>query len=188
MAAGRSHRRDSAQIARACVVLWDLSVHAEASSRPSFPSDTNLLVAACVARIRETARLDDDAVLPPLPVVMPRRGVVILTKSDMAGSAVGTTGQESGACGTRAGDALRRGRELAPTQRVSRPGAQGSAKRSRWALTLCGFVAGFAASAAFIASPLAHRPGVERVTHSARAHASHAAHATVNAVSTLFKR
>lgn len=168
-------------------------MHAQAS-RPDFSSDTNILVETCLARVRETARLDDDAVLPPLPVVMPRRDVVMLTKKEMAGSAPRSgplqNGQESGACSAGTGDALRGGRH-APTQRVSRPGnlkVPTRSSRSWWALALCGFVAGGAASAAFFVSPVAQRPGVERVTRAARTHASHAAEVTLNATGSFFKR
>ena len=61
----------------------EVRAHATASSS-GFPSDTNLLVDACIARVRETARLDDDAVLPPLPMVAPRRDVVIFRKEQIA--------------------------------------------------------------------------------------------------------
>jgi hypothetical protein len=44
---------------------------------------------------------------------------------------------------------------------------------------LCAFVAGVAGGAAFIVSPAGQRPEVQRVTHSARTHATSAAHATI---------
>ena len=131
-------------------------MYAEAS-RPSFPSDTNLFVDACVAQIREVARLESTVVLPPLPVVAPRRDVVIMTKAETPAVP------------------CRPERELKATQLVARPS---TAMPSRWPMAMCGFVAGAAACAAFLVSPVGHRPSVERATHAVRAHASHAAHAT----------
>ena len=115
---------------------------------------------------------------------------MILTKSDIAGRAsaiamAGTVGMDSGGPAAGAGDALRC-RELAtPAQRVSRPS---DARGARVAIMLCAFIAGGFASMAFLASPAAHRPGVERVTHAARAHVGHAADATIHAASSLFTR
>jgi hypothetical protein len=142
-------------------------------------SSTHLLIDACIAAVRETARLDDDAVLPPLPVVAPRRDVVILTKSDMAGSAAGfaasSTPDET--AGDAIGEKQDRSRKLPTvTLRVSRRSDR--ARGSRWALILCALVAGSFASASFLASPVGHEPSVVRVRDGARAHASHAVEAT----------
>ena len=144
-----------------------LQAHPSYPSSSGFPSDTNLLVDACIARVREAARLDDDAVLPPLPVVTPRRPVVVLTKSDQAGIAASA----------RARDAERTSRDK-PTTLSS---ARVSRKRpSRFPMMICGFVAGAAACIAFLSSPAGHRPSVERARDAASAHASHAAHATAS--------
>jgi hypothetical protein len=138
-------------------------MYAEAS-RPRLPSDTDFLVDACLAQVREVARLDDELVLPPLPVVVP---VAILTKSDTCA------------------EAFKRS-VLPPTQLVPRSSLSASAatrapagkRPSRWPMALCGFIAGAAACAAFLASPAGHRPGVVRVTHSIQTHATSAAHST----------
>lgn len=145
------------------------------SSHSGFPSDTNLLVDACIARVRETARLDDDAVLPPLPRVAPRCDVVIFSKEQTAGSA-GAKGLASSTPGATAGDELGGGASRsAITQLVSRRRGSG---RSRWAIALCAFVAGAFGTAAFLASPVGREPSVLRATSAARSHASAAAHAT----------
>src|SRR3954454_10483041 len=104
------------------------------ASYSGFPSDTNLLVAACIQRVREEARLDADAVLPPLPRVMPRRDVVILTRSEVASGAGAGMRTGHGAPGAEAGDALRTSRALATTQCVSRLSPKRGLKTSRWAL------------------------------------------------------
>ena len=127
--------------------------------RPSFPSDTGLLIDACIARVREAARLDDDAVLPPLPLLAPRREVAIFTRNEMA---VAT-------------DAAARKTREASTESIARPKAK---KRARWPLALCGFLAGAFACAAVLASPVGRRPDVAHATEAARGHAVSAMHAT----------
>ena len=144
-------------------------------------SDTSLLVEACIARVREVAQLDDDVVLPPLPVVAPRRDVVILTKKDTAGSAAGWPASRTP--GASAGDALGASLEL-DVQRIS-PRSAPRRTTSRLALVLCGLVAGAFASAAFLASPFGHVPAVLRATTAARSHASDAARAVAQAASSI---
>lgn len=133
------------------------------SSHSGFPSDTNLLVDACIARVRETARLDDDAVLPPLPRVAPRRDVVMFRNKSSA-----TAGGELGAVAAR-------GAVTQLASRRSRP----SSPRSRWAVALCALVASAFGTAAFLGSPVGRAPAVVRATDAARAHVGAAAHATV---------
>lgn len=136
-----------------------------ASSRLSqcdFPSDTFRLVDVCVERVRLAARLDDDAVLPPLPVVAKRRDVLILEKSAVIGSLAG----DGRAPPATAGSAVRSRRDVPTARRASRrPRAD-----SRGALVMCAVVALVAASAAFLASPLGRAPSVVHVTEAARGH------------------
>ena len=141
-------------------------MRAEISSCDFFPSDTHMLVESCIARVRVAARLDDDAVLPPLPQVTPRRDVVIFTKSQTEAARGGPSGSSATVLAVLPAPA-------APPQRRS----------GRWAFRLCALVAVAAASAAFLASPAGHRPGVERVTRAARLHVSNTAHATLALVS-----
>lgn len=139
-------------------------VRAEISS-PGYPSDTHLLVESCIARVRAAACLDDDAILPPLPVVAPRRDVVVFTESQTVLAAAAPVAAAVVVAPSP------------PPPRVTR--------RGNWPLLFCAFVAGVAGGAALLASPAGQRPGVQRVTHSARAHASHAAQATMTLVSSL---
>jgi hypothetical protein len=147
-------------------------VRGHAISSSGFPSDTNMLVDACIARVRETARLDDDAVLPPLPRVAPRRDVVIFSKDQTAGSAAGSAARSTPEDAT-AGD--ERGGRSDVTKLVSRRSGSG---RSRWALAFCAMVAGAFGTAAFLGSPAGRAPSVVRATSAARAQMSAAAHAT----------
>ena len=146
-----------------------------------FPSDSSLLVEACVARVRELARLDEDVVLPPLPRVAPRRDVVILTKMDAAGRAAGWPASESPVAS--AGDALGASVELV-VERVS-PRSALPGRTSRGALTACALVAVGFGCAAFLASPAGHEPKVVRAVSIARAYASDAAHSAVEAASAI---
>jgi hypothetical protein len=148
-------------------------VRGHAISSSGFPSDTNMLVDACIARVRETARLDDDAVLPPLPRVAPRRDVVIFRKDQTAGSAAGSAARSTPEDAT-AGDERGGGRSDV-TQLVSRRSDSG---RSRWALGFCALVASAFGTAAFLASPAGHAPSVVRATSATRAQMSAAANAT----------
>ncbi len=141
-------------------------MRASYASSSGFPSDTSLLVDSCLAQVRKTARLDDDPVLPPLPAVTRRREVVMFTRSEVAGIAAGS-----------AADASASERARAATQLVARPSsirARSRATGSRWALLACTFIASTCASAAFLASPMGHKPAVVRVVDAAHARASHA--------------
>lgn len=127
---------------------------------------------ACIARVREVAGLDEDVVLPPLPLVAPRRDVVILTKNDLAS----------------AGDALGASTSL-DVERISprsdgRPAASARAPKraSRAPLFFCALVAVAFGGAAFLESPAGKAPSVVRVTSAVRAHASHAGHAVAAVV------
>ena len=154
-------RAVGARVTEARGVLQRVAMRAHSPSSSGFSSDTNLLVEACIAKVREAARLDDDAVLPPLPRVAPRRGVVIFAKHQMADSAAARAGASP--------------RSLTSTQCV--PQRSGRA-RSRWAVAFCAMVASAFGAAAFLVSPLGHTPPVLRATTAACAHASAAAHAT----------
>ena len=134
-----------------------------AISTPGLPSDTFQLVDACIAHVRSAAHLDDAAVLPPLPELPPRRDVVTFTKSQ--------TGVVVAASSARAAPPV----AVASPRRATR----------RWPLFLCAFVASVAGGAAFIASPVGHRPAVQQVTSSARVHATAAVSATTAWVSSL---
>lgn len=146
-----------------------------------FPSDSSLLVEACVARVRELARLDEDAVLPPLPRVAPRRDVVILTKKDTAGRAAGWPASVTPVAS--AGDALGASFEL-DVERIS-PRSGVPRRTSHAALVLCALVAVGFASAAFLASPAGKDPAVIRATTVARAYASRAAHAVAHVATAI---
>lgn len=121
-----------------------------AISSAGFPSDTHQLVDACIARVRSAAHLDDEAVLPPLPKLTPRRDVVVFTRSQ--------TGVAAAA--------------KAATVAVAAPTAVARHRAQRWPLLLCAFIASMSAGAAFMVSPAGHRHAVQQATTSARVHAT----------------
>ena len=134
-----------------------------AISSPGLPSDTFQLVDACIAHVRSAAHLDDDAILPPLPQLPPRREAVVFTKSETGVVVAASSAREA---------------PVAPAPSVRRPAR-------RWPLVLCAFVASVAGGAAVVASPVGHRPAVQHVTSSARAHATAAVSATTAWVSSV---
>lgn len=150
-----------------------MSAHAIDPSDSGFPSDTNLLVDACIATVRQAARLDDDAVLPPLPKVAPRRDVVIFTKGETASAR------------RTANDVVDVTDIAILEEDAEQPARARRSSRSRWAVVLCALVATAFGAAAFLGSPAGqpfarrHAPAVRHATTSARAHASAAARATV---------
>lgn len=119
-----------------------------------FPSDTNMLVATCIARVREAAGLDEHPVLPPPPVVAPRREVAVIAAADVV--------------------AASRAPAPSPSRASTPPRA-----RTRWPLLACIFVAATAAGAAVFASPVGRHPAVSHATHAAEARAGSAVAATV---------
>jgi hypothetical protein len=138
------------------------------SSHSGFPSDTNLLVDACIARVRVAARLDDDAVLPPLPRVAPRRDVVMFSNAAAL----------AGALGAAAVARARARADRTPEAPVVSRRRSSSSPRSRWGIAVCALVASAFGTAAFLGSPAGRAPSVVRATDAAYAHASAAAHAT----------
>lgn len=121
-----------------------------------FSSETGLFIEDALKRAREVARLDDDPVLPPLPVTMPRSKVVRIATKDMPWKpAPSSTSVATPVSGIR-------------------PKAQ--RRSARWPLAVCAFVASIFAGAAFMSSPLGARPEVRRVVEVSKAKTMNAVH------------
>lgn len=146
-------------------------MNAYSSPSPSGSSDVFEIADGCIERVREVAGLDAIDVLPPLPVVAPRREVVMLLQSDVA----------DGSAHRPPGAATSHARELVTTHRTKRPTPPGSG----WAIALCALLAVGAAGASFLVSPMGHEPSVVRVTEAARLHARHAVRAVVATASAI---
>ena len=130
-------------------------------------SDTFKLVNACIARVRATAGLDDDVVLPPLPRPTRPRDVAVLTRSQAEAAAAAART----AAGARAAELA-----LAPIPRAGGPG--------QWLLRLCALIVVATGTAAFVASPAGHRAGprTQAMTDAARAHATTAVKAVIELI------
>jgi len=130
--------------------------------------DTNALVDHCIAQIRETARLDDHPVLPPPPAPMPRRDVVVFAPSALAIPSPTAIVKSAAA----ANDVASRAAPAEPRRKDP----------ARWPVRLCALVAIASGAAAFLTSPIGHRPEVTRVTRLVRAEVVHAAGVAVDLV------
>jgi hypothetical protein len=123
-------------------------------------SETGIFIQKALEQVREVACLDLEPVLPPAPPPLPRRRVANfepLPLTPMAAIAE-ITGKplESGVR-----PVVRKNAQLETVHVRRRTFA-------RWPLFLCAFVAAGFAGAAFVSSPLGHKPAVERVTSSIR--------------------
>lgn len=128
-----------------------------------FPSDTNMLVDACIARVREAARLDDHPVIPmvlppPLPRKERRHDVIMVPASEIP--------NPERIVATRA---ARNAKTVMTGARLAVASTPAAARAIRWPVVLCALIAFAAATASFLASPVGKRPEVQRVT-SAVAH------------------
>jgi len=141
---------------------------------PELGSETRALVAACLASVREVARLEDAVVFPPLPAPAPRREVVVFQKGQLAIPTPGTIVRESS--GKTGKNASANASASATTQKTAR------SRASRWPVVLCAVVALASATAAFYASPAAERTGAARVTRSAAGWIARTAAAAASAV------
>lgn len=123
------------------------------------------LVAACLHSVRELARLDDDPVLPPPPPPLAlRREVVVFSAKDSAKIHDRFTTRRT-ARWTEVNIPIDVDLEPLHAEPTKKVGAQRAKKpSSALALVLCGLVAGVAAGAAFLASPMGERPDVQRTT------------------------
>jgi hypothetical protein len=142
------------------------------------PSETNMLVDACIKRVRAAAHLDEDPVLPPLPVMTGRREVVVLAKSDIP---IPSASEIVAAAGPKNEDAKKGGAANVETFRVVR-------RSVKWPVYICAFISATAASFSFFASPLGQRPDVRRVTTIVRVEANAAAHRAVDLVRGLHEQ
>jgi hypothetical protein len=149
---------DSARIVWARGVLEGASEEEAAmdATIDGLESETGLLIESALEGVRAVARLDDDPVLPPLPVAPPRRNPVPPPCGELPRP--------------RAPASL--GSQM-PTVKV-RP--QKAARGVRWPIVCCAFVASVAGGAALMASPLGARPSVRHAVIVSRSETVRALH------------
>jgi hypothetical protein len=125
------------------------------------PSDSQILVDACVARVREAARLDDEPVLPPPPSSAPRE-IVVLSSADLVDlPSARSIAEVAGRANAKEGGVAVRPRSAARAQ--------------RWPVVLCGLVAFAAAFASWATSPPG-KPSFERAAQATRGEVARAAY------------
>jgi hypothetical protein len=160
-------------------------------------SESHILVEACLASVRAEARLDDEPVLPPLHVLLdsnrastrflvgsstqhlptPEAIVKSVWRVNRA-SVVDCTANVAPLSRPHA-DVRSSSRRDVSTDRKPKS----LARRMRWPVFLCGFVAGIFGGMALMKSPIGKTPAVQRVLKSTHRHASSAYAATAAAKS-----
>lgn len=137
------------------------------------------LVAACLQSVRELARVESERVPDelnpflaprahrPLPKVVPRREVIVFSLVETAKIHDRFTTANTARWNDIDIPIEVDLQPLAPVRTEPTKKTTATPKRpsSALALMLCGMVAGVAAGAAFLASPMGHRPDVQRTTH-----------------------
>jgi hypothetical protein len=124
------------------------------------PSDSQILVDACVARVREAARLDDEPVLPPPPSSGPRE-IVVLSSADLVDlPSARSIAEAAGRANAKEGVAVR---------------PRSAARVRRWPVALCGLVAFAAAFASWATSPPG-KPTFESAAQATRGELARAAY------------
>jgi hypothetical protein len=141
-----------------------------------FTSETGMLIEGALAQVRATARLDDDPVLPPLPVVAPRTKVIVLKKADVPWPSVSVKTPPTPTPTVSASQM-----PTVNVRDVKKPGV-------RWPIVACAFVACVFAGAAFMSSPAGARPGVRNVVNVSKAKSVGAYHAVATVVTSVVHR
>jgi hypothetical protein len=137
-------------------------------------SETGLLIEDALKGVREAARLDADPVLPPLPVLAPRRDVVVFKRD-----AIPWPRPTPAASMTPVPVA---GASQMPTVKVRDMKPK---RRSGFPIVLCAFVASIAGGAAFMASPLGARPEVRHAVDATRVETVKAFHVAASFASRI---
>jgi hypothetical protein len=133
------------------------------------PSDSNILIDACLASVRKNAGLDNEPVLVPLKRLLeadaPKHVVVgpsvrelptaeKIVRSAAKASTLPTASKEA----------------VAQRDVTTAPSMHKLTRRIRWPVFLCGFVAGVFGGIAVMKSPVGQKPAVQSVVHKAQSH------------------
>lgn len=151
-------------------------------SPESDQSDSRILIEACLARVRQDAGLDAEPVLPPLDVLLgkresaPRDRVLVRPSSQQLPSAEAIVKASVRPA-------------AAPTAKIDRNDTTSTfARRMRWPVLLCGFIAGISGGAAVMKSPIGQKPAVQHLVEKAQGHLEAAYAVTVATTSRLVNR
>ena len=151
-------------------------------SPESDQSDSRILIEACLARVRQEAGLDVEPVLPPLDALLgksdapPRDRVVVSPSAQQLPSAEAIVKASVRPAAVT-------------TAKIDRPDTTKTlARRLRWPVLLCGFVAGISGGVAIMKSPVGQKPAVQHVVKKVQSHVEGAYAVTVATTSRLVKR
>jgi hypothetical protein len=130
--------------------------------------DTNVIVDNALARVREEARLDAEPVLPPLELLLPAGRFPKRRPLPVSAVVVVPTPRPLPTAAAIVAEVARQ------NSKSTTIATRRSAVRSvRWPVMLCGFVASIFAGAAFMQSPVGHRPEVQHAVAIAKTEAIH---------------
>ncbi len=126
------------------------------------PSDSRILIDACLARVREHAQLDAEPVLPPLDVLLGEpasRAPAPATRLVVSPSARQLPSAEEIVKATAVG------RRASASVRAAALGASSARRGARWSwpVVVCGCVGALFAGMAVMRSPVGQEPVVRRV-------------------------
>ncbi|MBX3201585.1 MAG: hypothetical protein KF894_25840 [Labilithrix sp.] len=149
------------------------------------PSDSRILIDACLARVREHAQLDAEPVLPPLDVLLgkpaspaPATRLVVSPSARQLPSAEAIV---KAAAGRRRGEASARAAD-----HVASPARRGA--RWSWPVVVCGCIGALFGGMAVMRSPIGQEPAVREVMTTAERHVEDSYAAAVAATTRLVNR
>jgi hypothetical protein len=133
------------------------------------PSDSNVLIDACLASVRKNAGLDNESVFVPLKRLLeadaPKRVVVgpsvheLPTAEEIVRSAVKASSPPASI-----------GEPVVHGDVTAVPSKRKRTRCMRWPVFLCGFVAGVFGGIAFMKSPVGQKPPVQSVVQKVQSH------------------
>lgn len=169
-------------------------------SAVGYQSESQLLVDACLARLRIDAQLDDEPVLPTIDLlpeieVLPEieleleeddddfmevdEAELVIECSARALPSAASIVREA----VKANQSQKSQKEVPTMRRVKVTPLENVARRpSRWPVIVCALVATYFGTTAFIRSPLGAKPEVQHVVKVSRGHIANALHATKSLV------
>lgn len=141
------------------------------------PSDSHILIDACLASVRTNAGLDSESVLVPLKKLMdedPPKRVVVGPSARELPTAEAIVRSAVKVSATSASTAPSSTKTSSQRDVATVPDMHTLARRMRWPVFVCGFVAGIFGGIAVMKSPVGQRPAVQSVVNKAQSHISSA--------------
>lgn len=150
------------------------------------PSDSRILIDACLARVREHAQLDAEPVLPPLDVLLGRPAAAPPPATRLVVSPSAQQLPSAEAIVKAAGQRAAAATAVAATAGVTAPSRR--AVRWRWPVVVCGCIGALFGGMAVMKSPVGQDPAVQHAMATAARHVDGAYAAAVAAKTRLVNR